>query len=271
MLEISKIRIDGETQSRIALNEEVVAEYAQAMLEGVEFPAIIVFYDGSNYWLADGFHRYFAAKKAGKTSILESINTGTVDDAKLYSSGANSNHGLRRTNADKRHAVEMASRLRSEWSDRQIAKHCGVSVSLVGAVRRPEVAEKQNENRVASEIKKHIECSPTTPTQNTQQIEQAAAIDKPLPKKHEEPEPEQVDVEQSEIDEMQADLESYYKILESDDALKTLADENKQLKAENRVLRSRINGLMAEKDEAIKTAKKYQRLSDRLKKEQAHV
>lgn len=88
---------------------------------------------------------------------------------------------------------------------------------------------------------------------------------------HEEPEPEQVDVEQSEIEEMQADLERYYKMLESDDALKALADENKQLKAENCVLRSRINGLMAENAEAIKIAKKYQRQVDRLKKEQAHV
>lgn len=277
MLELNKIKIDGNTQSRVALSETVVDEYTQAMLDGVEFPPVVVFYDGSNYWLADGFHRYFAARKAGKTTILESINKGTINDAKLYSSGANSNHGLMRTNADKRNAVKMTAELCPDWSDRQIAKHCGVSVSLVGAVRRPEVAQKQNENRAVSEAKRYEECSRTTPPENNTEIsklpkeEQIAAIDKPLPKKQEEPAPEYFEADDDELQKQLADLEIFYKICDEDDKVKVLVDENKQLKAENKTLRLRINGLMAEKEEAVKLVKSKQRQIDRLEKERANV
>jgi hypothetical protein len=55
----------------------------------------------------------------------------------LYSVGANAHHGLRRTNADKRRAVEML--LRDEewrgWSDREIARRCAVTHPFVGKIR----------------------------------------------------------------------------------------------------------------------------------------
>lgn len=55
-----------------------------------------------------------------------------------YSVGANATHGLRRTNADKRRAVETLLR-DEEWgakSDRWIAEKCGVGNQLVGHIRR---------------------------------------------------------------------------------------------------------------------------------------
>lgn len=58
---LRSIRIDGGTQSRAELNNTTVDEYTEAMLEGDTFPPIVVFFDGSSYWLADGFHRYFGA------------------------------------------------------------------------------------------------------------------------------------------------------------------------------------------------------------------
>ena len=63
-------------------------------------------FDGTDYWLADGFHRFWAAKEAGLTEIYEEIHPGTLRDAILFSLSANSKHGLRRTNADKRKAVQ---------------------------------------------------------------------------------------------------------------------------------------------------------------------
>ena len=50
---------------------------------------------------------------------------------------ANVAHGLRRTNADKRHAVGMllADDEWRGWSDREIAQRCGVSHVFVGGVR----------------------------------------------------------------------------------------------------------------------------------------
>lgn len=130
------IRIDGGTQPRAELNESVVAEYSEAMQSGAEFPPCVVFYDGSNNWLGDGFHRYFGAEKAAKTLLCEQ-RPGSRRDAILYSVGANATHGLRRTNADKRRAVETLLQ-DDEWggrSDRWIAEQCGVSPSFVGGVR----------------------------------------------------------------------------------------------------------------------------------------
>lgn len=135
-LELHKIRIDGGTQSRVELHHRTVEEYSEAMGEGAEFPPIVVFFDGSSYWLADGFHRYFAADHAGISSLPTDIRTGTQFDAQLFSYGVNSSHGLRRSNADKNKAVLGALQhpVSSKWSHNQIAKHCGVSHTFVNKV-----------------------------------------------------------------------------------------------------------------------------------------
>ena len=59
-INIKTIRIDGGTQSRVEINNEIVAEYAALIKAGAEFPPVIVFYDGVDTWLADGFHRFHA-------------------------------------------------------------------------------------------------------------------------------------------------------------------------------------------------------------------
>lgn len=137
LLNLRSIRIDGGTQSRAELNHATVDEYSEAMAEGDTFPPIVVFFDGSSYWLADGFHRYFGADHAGMTEIQAEVLHGTQQDAQLFSFSVNAAHGLRRTNADKRKAVMGALQhpVSGQWSDNKIAKHCGVSPSTVGSVR----------------------------------------------------------------------------------------------------------------------------------------
>ncbi|MCC5024617.1 MAG: ParB N-terminal domain-containing protein [Candidatus Synoicihabitans palmerolidicus] len=63
------IDIYGGTQTRVSTNDDAIESYAAEMALGAEFPAITVYYDGSAYWLADGFHRYLATKRNGATSI----------------------------------------------------------------------------------------------------------------------------------------------------------------------------------------------------------
>lgn len=174
-INLKAIRIDGGTQSRIALNEATVTDYAEAIAEGVKLPPVVVFFDGSDNWLADGFHRFHAYSKAGKASIPAEVVEGTQSDAVLHGAGANASHGLRRTNADKRHAVEMVLSHpdAAEWSDRKIADHCGVSVTFVSAARRPEVAQKRQENRAASAAKR----SPATP--EAQETKPAKPVEPP--------------------------------------------------------------------------------------------
>ncbi|PZP97177.1 MAG: hypothetical protein DI587_18535 [Variovorax paradoxus] len=137
MLDLDLIRIDGGTQARVELNQSVVDEYADGFLTGAQFPPVIVYFDGTDRWLADGFHRYFGAKKAGLTQIYENVVPGTRRDAILHSVKANATHGLKRSNADKRKAVEtmLADEEWRSWSDRKIAEACGVGHQLVAQVR----------------------------------------------------------------------------------------------------------------------------------------
>ena len=137
-LSLDKLKIDGGTQSRAKIDQDVVAEYADLIKSGTIFPAVTVFYDGVEYFLADGFHRYFANRKAGTPNILADIHEGTLRDAILHSFGVNDDHGLRRTAADKRKAVTtMLDDIEwQDWSDREIAKHCKVSHPFVAAIRK---------------------------------------------------------------------------------------------------------------------------------------
>jgi hypothetical protein len=135
---LDKIRIDGGTQSRVKIDEHVVAQYADEMLGGDLFPPIVLFYDGLDYWLADGFHRYFANKRVNSPSILATIMDGSVRDAILHGIEANTKHGLRPTNEDKRKGV-ITMLKDIEWQDfsnREIGRICGVSHTLVNTIRK---------------------------------------------------------------------------------------------------------------------------------------
>jgi hypothetical protein len=137
-ISLEKIIINGGTQSRDKIDENVVADYADAMLAGAEFPPLEVFHDGVSYWLADGFHRYFSAKRAKSPGFKCNLHEGTLRDAILFSFGANKAHGLQRSTATKRKIVMgmLADLEWQDWSDREIAKWCGFSHTFVAAVRK---------------------------------------------------------------------------------------------------------------------------------------
>ena len=137
-LSIGKLRIDGGTQPRASKDLGAVADYAEAMRSGDVFPPVVAFYDGVNYWLADGFHRRDATIAAGLDEIEAEIKQGSVRDAILYSCSANSLHGLRRTNEDKRRAVIRLVE-DQEWSHKtqgEIASICNVSREFVNRLTK---------------------------------------------------------------------------------------------------------------------------------------
>ena len=136
-IRIESIR-DGGTQMRAEMNTETVLEYAQEMVSGTVFPPVVVYFDGTDHWLADGFHRREAAQKIRREVLEAEILQGTSRDAVLHGIGANANHGLRRTQEDKRRAIEtiLGDEEWSKWSDREIAKAAKVDHKTVGKVRR---------------------------------------------------------------------------------------------------------------------------------------
>ena len=79
----------------------------------------------------------------GAAPLAESTALGFACEAigllgRIASLGANGSHGLPRTNADKRRAVEILLRDPewSQWSDREIARRACVHHQMVGAMRR---------------------------------------------------------------------------------------------------------------------------------------
>ena len=135
-LKLTEIVTDAGTQVRAGLNEATVTDYAEALADGAEFPPVIVFHDGSRYIAADGFHRIHAAVRNGATQIECDVRKGNKSDALKFALGCNVHHGLRRTNADKRHAVELAVKEFGKFSDSTLAEICAVNRELVAEVRK---------------------------------------------------------------------------------------------------------------------------------------
>ncbi|MDE0767731.1 MAG: hypothetical protein OSB19_05010 [Opitutaceae bacterium] len=135
-LSLEDIDIFSGTQTRVSTNDEAVEAYAEAMKLGAEFPPVVVFFDGAKHYLADGFHRYLAAKKIEEPKLAAEVNEGTRGDALIHALGSNATNGVYRTNADKRNAAEIALEEWTDHSNAYLADICKVSIELVRRVRK---------------------------------------------------------------------------------------------------------------------------------------
>lgn len=226
---IKNIAIDGDTQQREQINLDIVAEYAEAMRCGAKFPAVTLFFDGAQYWLADGFHRYHATKEVPALDILADVREGTKRDARLFSAGANGTHGQRLSNSDKRKSVLvlLLDKEWSQWSNRDIAKHCHVSHEMVNKLRKDIESPSQKVATVAT--------PPTKPNNG------AASISG-LPKKEAAQAPE-IDATEPPGDKTAMHLEML------EDALEALQEENESLR--NQVAAMLFTGTDEERTEHL--------------------
>lgn len=110
-LAIADIALDVKLQPRDQIDDELVAEYAEAIASGAVFPPVTVFAvkaDGRNL-LADGWHRLYAHRKAGRDTIAVEITpTETFKDALRFSLRANARHGKRRDGGTLARAYRLA-------------------------------------------------------------------------------------------------------------------------------------------------------------------
>ncbi len=137
-LRVSLLLADPRCQARVDFSEDYAEQLADYLVAGGTLPPVVAFRDSANlYWLADGFHRRHAHEIARRKTILVDVRAGEVRDAQLHAAGANRDHGLRRTNADKRRAVLLLLTDASWtlWPGRRIADHCGISEGLVRTLR----------------------------------------------------------------------------------------------------------------------------------------
>lgn len=143
-LSVGLLRIDGNTQNRLAINQEVVDDYAQLIVESDgKWPLgeLDVFHDGSEYFVADGFHRTLSAERAKCPEVPCQIHNGTASDARIFGMTANDRHGLRMNRADKRACVEWLLDNGDKMTQTEVAQKAGVSKRLVQTIiaeRNPE-------------------------------------------------------------------------------------------------------------------------------------
>ena len=109
-LATDNILASAATQVRKKLDQSTIDAYVEALSNGAVFPPLVVFAekDSERYILADGFHRLHAFINAEIGQCPVEVREGGLHEALLFALGANDEHGLRRTNADKRNAVELA-------------------------------------------------------------------------------------------------------------------------------------------------------------------
>jgi ParB-like chromosome segregation protein Spo0J len=173
-LKLSVIESEISLQPRAEFRLDWIEEYATDLENGAVFPPIVVFFDGTSYWLADGFHRLRAHQRAGLDTIQADVRGGTQRDALLHSVGANAQHGHRRTNEDKRHAIDIMLRDPewSQWSDNDIAGRVGVDHKTVAKRREAISGNSQDVRRVTR--------GDTTYEMNTTKIGHKAAMQPPV-------------------------------------------------------------------------------------------
>lgn len=216
-LNLLAIRLDGETQARVSLNQAQVTEYSEHMKDGDQFPPITVFHDGSDYWLADGFHRYFATKANGLVSIEAEVKEGTKRDALLFAFGANGRRGLSLSADDKRSIVKrmLEDEEWRQWTNAEIARHVGVSKMTVGRIKTQLEAEVEAETPTT---KKYVDKHGNESVMETKNIKEAK---KKEPKEEKKTAPTAPTIEQ-------------------DDLIADLKDTIKELAAENTLLKDKI-------------------------------
>ena len=99
------------------------------MKEGDEFPRMFAVYDGSTYWLVDGFHRYTTMLTSARIREREKGLLPVVVIEKDVSNRMAST--IRHNRARGKHQVEAMSDIvvelkRRNWTDEKISKNLGM-------------------------------------------------------------------------------------------------------------------------------------------------
>jgi hypothetical protein len=167
------IILDDRLQARVKVDEDLVAEYSEVLfaawrdIAGYPFPPVEVYDISGKMYVVDGFHRVLAALRCEVKleTIPAVIRKGSMDDAVLAAVKSNATHGLRRSTADKRRAVEMLldHPVHGKLGKQKIADLAGVSKPMVmDVIARREGTTTTTERKQARQPSR-VESTPLPP------------------------------------------------------------------------------------------------------------
>jgi hypothetical protein len=146
-IRLSQIVHDARLQNREhGLDESHVHELVEAYKTKASLGPVKAVKNGAEFYVYDGWHRVAARGRNGQETIDAEVINGDLDKAIELAAAANKDHGLKRTNAGKRLAVQRILSLDS-WktkTHREIAAHVGVSHPFVAEIRAASVGNVSN-------------------------------------------------------------------------------------------------------------------------------
>jgi len=128
-----------KTQVRCGIDQALVEQYAEVWIDNGpgdsfrfdETGPITLFTAGGRCIVAAGWHRIFAAIKAGRKSVPVELLSGTKDDALWFALADNLKHGKQLTREDRRKMIDLAIRTFPDKLPTTIANHIQVSHNTV--------------------------------------------------------------------------------------------------------------------------------------------
>lgn len=170
-LKISDVIIDSGLQLRVKLSEERISEFVEVF---ENLPKIKVVEDSGQYYLADGFHRIFAAQRLRADTLVFSVVKGKYRDALEVAVSENGKSALPLSREDKRRAIERVLMFFPERANTWIANDIGTSMQTVESVRKQMEEDGKIEHRETVERSDGVE----VPRKNVSSAERAGVVSK---------------------------------------------------------------------------------------------
>lgn len=168
--------LDSRLQCRTEVPQAIIDEYREGWKNQAKFPPIQVYQVDDEFLVVDGFCRVMAAASVGKSRVPCEVHDGTFHDALKAACGANAQHGLRRSNADKKRAATIAITNFPDLSSREIAEICGVSHAYVQSMRK---ADEPKEPAITEEQVEPVQRAEKSNVANIQSEEETEFISPP--------------------------------------------------------------------------------------------
>jgi transposase len=109
---LRSVALEPDLQPREKIDGDLVATYVELLLTGTDLPPVVAFAeaDGLKFYLADGWHRYYAHRQIKRETIAAVVHPGGFDAALHHSLSANATHGKPRDPLTYKRAYDIAVR-----------------------------------------------------------------------------------------------------------------------------------------------------------------